>query len=195
MNGTPNRSRASRSCLAAVSLTFLALSGCQSGVGVANLDRISYAPQLYDARGLLFETDRRYVVMQFTQSPMDGVVDSDSYIGYVSLPVRDGWRLDFDDPGLAVGWSNLAIVFSDMFDRKSVSPYERLPYDWLDVPEVKFDPMLLLPAPVPARPLPASPGGVDAGRQLEIVDYRALMRSSLFKVEFGAPDAEDRLTD
>jgi hypothetical protein len=173
----------------------LVSAGCQHGV--TNLDQTAYSRQIRDADGLLLESDRRFIVMQFTNTNMGGVIDSDSAVAYVSLPIDPDRGLDFRDPGLAVGWSSVSVVFSDLFAPKSGERGKLLPRDW-QVPDYwEPDRQLLLEASLERNAIHDRRGvrEVGVGEQLEILDYASLIRESLYQVEFAGADPKSSSTD
>lgn len=128
---------------------------------------------------------------------MDGLTDDDSFIGYLSVPwsIHDG--LDIGDPGIAVGWSAVAVVFSDMFEPKSSLRFNPPPHDKDDDREWSMDTARLieLTRERNTAPDPALMRELDAGRRLQIVDYGSLLVDDPKLLEIGSADREDRTTD
>ncbi len=101
-------------------LTFVALLGvsaCQSDLEMRSIDRRGgYSASVWNTEGFAFESDTRRVMLEFQRPPVGHVVDSDTYIGYISVPVHPRRGLVFTDPSFGVGWSDVAMSFGGIFD-------------------------------------------------------------------------------
>ena len=182
--------------LAAVAaLLGLSLGACQHRA--AYLDNTTYDRHIPRADGFLFETDRRFVVMQLTESRMEGVADDDSAVLYLSVPFSTREGLDVGHPAIAVGYLEVAAVFSDMFVRKdelsSIRTYRK------SDSKLKWSPdtaeLLQLSREHARTPDPALMRELGVGQRLEILDYAELATGDEGSLEIAEADREHSSTD
>ncbi len=164
-------------------------AGCQSGnkslAGVGFEQRSAKEPQV------LFESDRRDIIMHFTESRMNGLVDDDSFVAYMSVPLDPVSGPQFDEPGFAVGWGNSAVALSRLFDgaNGNDTPVR------LDDPEMDLDANELLVLSLERNKVydPAQLREIDPGVGLQILDYASLIEPVELASDLTNP--ENRSTD
>ena len=71
-----------------------------------------------DADAVVFETDRRYVVLELVESPIEDVVDDDAVVGYFSFPWHAGNGVNFHATRFGFGVLDGALQFSKVFTNK-----------------------------------------------------------------------------
>ncbi len=100
-----------------LSVALLGVAGCQTDMQIRNLNRNgAYAENMWRTEGFSFEYDTRQVVLNFDRPPVEDVVDSDTYIAYISIPLHPIHGLQFNNPSFGVGWSDVSMSFSGIFD-------------------------------------------------------------------------------
>jgi len=183
------------SSLLIVAVVSLLSTACQTTP--TNLDNTGYNRQLRDVDGYLFESDRRFITMQFTHSDLRGIVDSDSVVAYMSVPWRAHDGLKFGDPGVAFGWSSVAVVFSDMFSKKGDDPGRAVPDEWRE--NARWLPseseMLRMTDELSAMPDLSLINQFQPGAGPEVVDYGSLFQPGPAQLEIAGLDPQDRATD
>jgi len=118
----------------------LGVAGCQSNLDMRNLNRHgAYAQTVWETEGFAFESDTRLVVLDFHEPPLGHIVDSDTYIAYISIPLHPEDGLQFNNPSFGVGWSDVGMSFAGIFDptpdplpygrRVKVAPNDLLDYE------------------------------------------------------------------
>lgn len=107
--------RCVRAVLALVAL--LGVAACRSDLDMRSINRDgAYSASVWETEGFALESDTRRVMLEFERPPVGHVVDSDTYIGYISVPVHPKRGFVFTEPSFGVGWSDVAMSFGGIFD-------------------------------------------------------------------------------
>lgn len=169
-----------------LSVALLGVAGCQTDMQIRNLNKNgAYAENMWRTEGFSFESDTRQVILNFDRPPVEDVVDSDTYIAYISIPLHPIHGLQFNNPSFGVGWSDVSMSFSGIFDPTP----EKIPYGQRVrvVPDDIFE----------------NTGEIEEittgeGRDWSMVDpryqaYAAALRDHLYQIDFaGAVDEHER---
>lgn len=171
-------------CVRAMSalVALLGLAACQSDLEMRSIDRRgAYSASVWDTEGFAFESDTRRVMLEFERPPVGHIVDSDTYIGYISVPVHPKRGLIFTEPSFGVGWSDVAMSFGGIFD-----PFPKpLPSANAILPLDEFDEDDEL-----SRGIGQSWPVVDPRYQA----YAELLREHLYRIDLGGVDDEHERT-
>lgn len=174
----------------------LFLASCRSNQEV-HFDHHSGEMRVPEAQRILLESDNRYVAMDFVQARTSGIVDDDAIVAYLIVPWsgRDGFQ--FGSPGVGIGWSSLAVEFSEMFNPKSEWKDGSKPIDWSADPESSPSTRELAELSIQRSRIwdPSLIHEIDAGRRLQILDYGEVLGGQPKQLEIAGPNPENRRAD
>lgn len=176
--------RCARALLLAAAL--LGVAGCQTDMEMRHLNRTgAYAASVWDTEGLAWESDTRRVTLDFERPPVGHIVDSDTYIAYISVPVHPKRGLIFTDPSFGVGWSDVAMSVGGIFE---LTP-GKLPYD----KRVKVVPDdIIIDMEKYSNGIGDNWSPVDPRYEA----YAKLLREHLYRIDFaGAVDEHERTAE
>jgi hypothetical protein len=172
--------------------TACALSaGCQHSN--RELKGVGFEPRAAKEPVVLFESDRRDIVMKFTDSRVNGLVDDDDVMAYLSLPLEAPYGPQFDEPRFAVGRGAMGFVVSGLFDSGDDGSAEHAL--WEENPELDLDSTELLQLSLERSTVYDFEAlrGLDPGRGLQILDFASLIEPQEFAS--AAANPENRATD
>jgi hypothetical protein len=160
----------------------LGVAGCQSDLEMRNLNRNgAYAASVWETEGFSFESDTRMVILDFQQPPIGHIVDSDTYIGYISIPLHPKRGLLFTNPSFGVGWSDVGMSVGGIFDPTP----DKLPHGRrvkIVTPEPEDDD--IMNATIRAR---------TALHEMEVdpryLEYAQSLRESLYRLELAGRES------
>jgi len=158
----------------------LCAAGCQTTEGGLRAvdENNAYAASLWQAEGFVIKGDTRRVSLDFQPPPLRKDMDSDTYFMYLSLPLHPLNGIEFHNPSVGVGWSDMAMQFTNVFTPFPASepnPYRRT----LKRGEIVFE------EPVDWQSPPTSSHELELGPvDVRHAAYAAALRDEMY---YGAP--------
>lgn len=165
--------RQTRAVLAAA---LVCAAGCQHDLALRpGNDRNGYVSDIGDADRFIIVSDTRRVSLQFLPPPVGEYISSDTVFFYLSIPLHPLRGIEFDNPGLGLGWSNRAMAFTRVFDP---APGYSPAYAW---PAESAEGAVTDWSPLRAR-TSADPAGLESTSvDPRYADYAAVLREDVYR--------------